>query len=217
MKKYICSMIVLLISSISLFAATSRLYKPIELQAAYGAVCDVSVTRIPSQSQQYMIGMPFNIEDKYVRYRATNNGREIASWTLISNTPFKLRITADEMVHTEEESTPLSYILTFSYNLGYNLGGNSLPQTTESTFSLGNGKRPSVENGSITDDGKFEFSIFPDEILAGNYVGSVIGSIFFMFSAESTQVIEDNIGIYDQGLPAGNYSATVRIEMISEA
>ena len=59
-------MIVILIPS---FAAwePQTMSKPLHLQAAAGEVGDISVTRIPSQSQKYMIGMPFNIEDEYVQ------------------------------------------------------------------------------------------------------------------------------------------------------
>ena len=208
-------MIVILIPS---FAAwePQTMSKPLHLQAAAGEVGDISVTRIPSQSQKYMIGMPFNIEDEYVQYRADGNGREIAEWTMLSNAPFKLRITAEDMKHMENpDAVPLTYILQFSYNLGYTLGDDTRRETGSQTFWLDNGTDTTSDNGTVTPDGKFEFEIFPDVVNEGLYVGSIVGDIFFMFSSDSSKDIKNYKGV-NTALPPGNYSATVRIEMITE-
>lgn len=226
MKK-LALLLILASLALSLVASTTHkdinVYKPIQLQAAYGKVSNISVTRIPAQSTEYMTGMPFNIEDKFVQYRETENGREIAKWSILSNTNYKLRIDAEELHHiTDVNPEMLSYILVFTYQMGYVDAGGNRVEFGNNQFALRNGDNPTTQNGTIVNDGtgnKFEFYIVPTDLAGNDYSGSVEGSIFFMFTEESTNTIEADKNVTDpslQILPAGNYTAHVKIEMIAE-
>lgn len=225
MKKIVSLLCILSICSLS-FAVYQDLglYKTIDLQAAYGEVSTVSITRIPAQSTAYKIGMPFDIEDRFVLNTAdahTERGRVIASWRIVSNTNYKLRISAENLHHETSTDVQLPYILTFTYKLGY-FDGDNREEYDESEFSLTTGNNPSAENGIVlNDDNKYEFSIIPAGLADGgtNYTGSVDGNIYFLFTRESSERIlgpeADNANSPDY-VPAGNYTASVTIEMISE-
>ena len=75
--------------------------RPIALQAGFDKVLSVNVTRIPSQSETYLQGMPFNIEESFVDY-------------------FKL----DPLTAVNDPNSTLPYILTFEYELAYGLNRN---------------------------------------------------------------------------------------------
>ena len=59
------------------------------LQAGFDSAMDISITPIAAQSQSYIAGMPFSIEDGQVQYQNTSQGREIARWNVLSNTDFR--------------------------------------------------------------------------------------------------------------------------------
>ena len=107
MKRIITFLITCFIS-LGLFAAYQHeISKPIQLQAGYDAVAFIEVEEVSSQSQAYIQGMPFNIEESYVQYGATEDGRLIAHWSMISNSQVKIRVTAEPMHHeTKSSLTP---------------------------------------------------------------------------------------------------------------
>ncbi len=225
--KRIALFLILASLALSLAASTTHkdinVNKPINLQAAYGKVSNISVTRIPAQSTEYMTGMPFNIEDNFVQYRKTENGREIAKWSILSNTNYKLRIHAEELHHvTDVNPEMLSYILVFTYQMGYVDAGGNRVEFGNNQFALRNGDNPTAQNGNVVNDedgNAFEFYIVPTDLTGEEYSGSVEGSIFFMFTQESTNTIEADKNVSDtslQVLPSGNYTAHVKIEMIAE-
>ena len=239
MKKF-CLTLMILLSGIFMLHSEyiHQMSKPLELQAAYGQVAYVSVTPIPAQGQSYIQGMPFNIEESYVLSTITDengkvipgseNGRLIANWSLISNTKVKLRISVNPMKHVSKNSSELSYYLHFTYLAGYtNAGGDEIPLNTE-YFNI-----PMKDNDPVTvvrsdnpDSGYaniYEVDPFA-EVSADfsneenmSYIGSLDGGIYFQFDGNSTQLIDSQRANPDStSVPAGNYTAKVLVELISE-
>lgn len=217
-RKMVLSILAIILILLPLSAVQTQMVtsRPLELQAAYGEVTALSITRIAAQSEMYMIGMPFDIEDNFVQYGATEQGREIAKWSILSNTKFKIQIiSASPLKHISNEGEELSYILTFDYDMGYvDIAGNRV-ESDDHEFWFENGDTPDVsENGEII-DGIFQFSLLNVDGMAGSsYIGSVEGSIYFMFTEESSEIIKNDID--DTDLPVGNYSATVTIAVVAE-
>ena len=116
----------------------------------------------------------------------------------------------------------LSYILVFTYQMGYVDAGGNRVEFGNNQFALRNGDNPTAQNGNVVNDedgNAFEFYIVPTDLTGEEYSGSVEGSIFFMFTQESTNTIEADKNVSDtslQVLPSGNYTAHVKIEMIAE-
>lgn len=243
MKK-LCLTLMVLLSGIfmlhSEYEYIHQMSKPLELQAAYGKVAYVSVTPIPAQGQSYIQGMPFNIEESYVLSTITDengkvipgseNGRLIANWSLISNTKVKLRISTTPMKHVSKNSSELSYYLHFTYLAGYtNASGDEIPLNTE-YFNI-----PMKDNDPVTVvrcdktdtvsryENTYEVDPFA-EVSADfsneenmSYIGSLDGGIYFQFDEDSTELIYREKGNADStSIPAGNYTASVLIEMVSQ-
>ena len=233
MKKF-CLTLMILLSGIFMLHSeyAHQMSKPLELQAAYGQVAYVSVTPLPSQGQAYIQGMPFNIEESYVLSTVydsnkkpiilgSENGRLIANWSMISNSKVKLRITTTPMTHVSKESDKLNYYLHFTYLMGYSDGNNNVELDTQ-YFNI-----PMKENDPVsimkTSDSQSVYEVDPFEVIAdftgggSSYIGSLDGGIYFQFDENSSQAIYNQRGIADSSnIPAGNYTANVTIELISE-
>ena len=115
--------VLMLISSLNARTRT----RSFDIQGAYGKVLEIDVEPLAAQTQDYVQGMPFNIEDSLVQYVAPNddgtvnqqNGRHIADMSLISNTDFNIYIRADKLRSVNKTKdgnyAELDYVLTFSY------------------------------------------------------------------------------------------------------
>ena len=197
--------------------------RPIALQAGFDKVLSVNVTRIPSQSETYLQGMPFNIEDPQVEYNASEdaNGRRIANWSVLANTPFSLSFELEPLTavnkpnsnepnsnesnsnesNSNESNSKLPYILTFEYELAYGLNRNDY---LKGKFSLdmGSAESPTTtfNNVNITE------GVTSEE---GSFLGTLDGGVYFMFTKESTENIakDENGDVY----PFGSYKANVTI------
>ena len=238
MKK-LCLTLMVLLSGIFMLHSEyiHQMSKPLELQAAYGQVAYVSVTPIPAQGQSYIQGMPFNIEESYVLSTITDengkvipgseNGRLIANWSLISNTKVKLKISTTPMKHVSKNSSELSYYLHFTYLAGYtDASGDEISLNTE-YFNVpmkGNDPVTVVRIEAVSGyantyevDPFAEVSAdFSDEENM-SYIGSLDGGIYFQFDEYSTELIYREKGDADStSIPAGNYTASVLIEMVSQ-
>lgn len=223
MRRIVSILSILILISASLAAEYKiQSSKPLELQAGYDSVAYIGVEPIAAQSQAYLQGMPFNIEESYVAYGATENGRQIATWSMLSNTNVKLRITAELMHHVSEASLYLPYKLLFTYEIGY-IDENGKPQTSgEQEFSITTSGLPSSDEKPDSNT----FEVFPLENIGSfvnqtssenekyYYVGNLNGSVYFQFTSWSTEIINANKGINNQNLPSGNYQAMVTIEMV---
>lgn len=232
MKKF-CLTLMILLSGIFMLHSEyfHQMSKPLELQAAYGQVAYVSVTPIPAQGQSYIQGMPFNIEESYVLSTITDengkvipgseNGRLIANWSMISNSKVKLRITTTPMTHVSKESDKLNYYLHFTYLMGYSDGNNNVELDTQ-YFNI-----PMKENDPVSilkaSDTQSVYEVDLFEVIAdfteggSSYIGSLDGGIYFQFDEISTEQIYREKGKADStSIPAGNYTAEVLVELISE-
>ena len=177
--------------------------RPIALQAGFDKVLSVNVTRIPSQSETYLQGMPFNIEDPQVEYNASEdaNGRRIANWSVLANTPFTLSFVLEPLTAVNDSNSTLPYILTFEYELAYGLNRNDY---LKGKFSLdmGSAESPTTtfNNVNITE------GVTSAE---GSFLGTLDGGVYFMFTEESTKAIADDDNGADY--PFGSYKANVTI------
>lgn len=229
MKK-IMSMLILLLLSFALFAGTwsEAVNRSFTIQGGYGEVVKVVFTKIPTQSSSFAIGMPFDIEGELVQYSVTEDGREISYWSLVSNTNFKLEITAGKLIseasytdstgkYNEKGTTApakLDYIMKFTYSLGYIQ--NNAQQTASGYFTIntGNGtvtyaKPGEGETTAVKDvNDIYTVEIMPSSIGTGT-IGSVDGSVYFMFTSASTSRIKND----PETVPSGNYTATVKISV----
>lgn len=185
-----------------------------DLQAGYGATSSINITPIPAQSQSYVVGMPFSIEDQLVTDKS-GVGREIATFTLLSNVDFNIIIGPAEphdgkMRHVDENGEPakkedgtyehegLDYILTFRYLLGYVGDGNSQSsRESEFTYESRNGTEI-ISDLTIGYTGE-----------ENDFIGTANGAIFFRFDDKSSDMIEDP----NNTLPAGDYMAHVKITL----
>ena len=238
MKK-LCFIFMILISGIFILYSeyAHQMSKPLELQAAYGQVAYVSVTPLPAQGQSYIQGMPFNIEESYVLSTVydsnenpiilgSENGRLIANWSMITNTKVKLRISTTPMKHVSKNSSELSYYLHFTYLAGYtDASGDEISLNTEYFNIPMKGNDPvSVIKSDVPVSGytnTYEVDPFAEITNFANdetsYIGSLDGGIYFQFDGNSTQLIDSQRANPDStSVPAGNYTAQVLVELISE-
>lgn len=210
---------------VSLFAETKT--AGIELQGAYGVALNMNINAIAAQTESFLSGMPFNIEEQFVQYQPNSDGRAIATWNVLSNSKFNIYIKADNMVNPTAEvynpKTALSYILTFSYNLSYpgsssESSSGSFWLTSGSTMAYGatnsttqiSTEEYGIEGASIPSDVVFykinlfsSESDFPD--FNTGFTGSVDGRIFFKFTEPASNALTSSPGDY----PVGNYTASV--------
>lgn len=210
MKRSVLIILVFLLA-LSLIPAKSRT-KSFGIQGGYGDVTEIIVEPIPSQTQAYLMGMPFNIEDRQVQYGATESGRLIANWSMLTNIPgeIKLTVSAGKLLHTTMKSTPLDYELRFFYRLGYYAPNDDLIDTGDSAVLV----------YSTADGESATFSLFSSEVKDASYIGSIDGSIYFMFTQESSAMIrpEDGTANYQEVgdepfFPGGAYRAEVTLKL----
>ena len=224
MKRIMIFVLILLIAT-SLFAETKT--SMLQLQGAYGEAMNMSINPIAAQTESFISGMPFNIEEKFVQYNANSDGRAIATWNVLSNTKFNIYVKADDMAPVDQKnynpSVALSYILTFSYDLSY----PGAVFDGEGSFSITSGpndhsweKTSPTTEISVVDEtygnnvsGTFyKINLFGDTTLLGSklgagegYTGSIDGRVFFKFTQASSTALVDSADEY----PAGDYKATV--------
>ena len=228
MKRFVCILILFLLS-VTLYAETKT--SVIELQGAYGVALNMNITPIAAQTESFISGMPFNIEEEFVKYQPNSDGRAIATWNVLSNTKFDIYIKADNMVPVlEPDSTytpevPLSYILTFSYNLSYpdltgfdgagsfwltsgvnNSFGSTAASTTEITVV------EDIEYGESLSGTFYKINLFNSDSFNDEFegfTGSVDGRIFFKFTEDATKAIEGDNDPSNYVYPVGDYTASV--------
>ena len=190
-------MIVAILMSVALHAITEPISDSFMIQAGYEEACSVVVHEIAAQSASYIGGMPFNIEEDLVQYHSDDVGRRIATIDIISNTRFRMTVTSDgPMKHSDGMATvsPLDYILTFQFLVGYYESGNINENATTT-----------VRYRSAGGDTSWTIGASPDP---DTFLGTVDGAIYFMFDQNASSFIA---GSDDNTLPPGNYDSTVTI------
>ena len=233
MRKIISILFILLIS-LSLFGAIkNELSKPVTLQAGFGNVSELYVTPISTQSQGFMIGMPFNIEDPNVQFlgNVTGNdalsifgsgsGRIIADWNMLFNAPVDIKIEADNLMPTNSKVTyngdGLSYSLAFSFTLSYSVGSSVESATGYIVYEGVNkctyiwdydNKKVYPEFNKAVSGNFAPFSEYLTALTRSDgLVGNVDGKVIFGFTSNSTNEIKNN----SDNLPYGEYRGDVRI------
>ena len=229
MKKIVTILLMLFIS-LMLFAETRT--ASIQLQGAYQSALNMSIDPIAAQTESYLAGMPFNIEEEFVKYSLNSDGRAIANWNVLSNTKYKIYIKVEDMFHVDDQNhaNPLSYHLTFTYNLSYpehlsqydNAGSFLITSGKSTTHNATSPTKISIVNKSqnpqLTDN-YYEVDFFDGMgDVKGGLTGTVDGRVFFKFTQDSTKAIEDDKGKPDTAVDenevaatykSGNYTATV--------
>ena len=185
------------------------LSRAIKLQGALGEVLSVSVEPLSAQTSSYRFGMPFDVQDASVQYSSADTlGRPIAHWTVLANTPFTITVQpADEnkgkLVHVSQTSTPLDYILTFSYNLDYYVKGEAYSASGQDfIYKTNETSIPFNSSEAINNNGEDGYSLADEKALTG----SVDGTIYFRFAENQESIIDD-----DKQVPPGNYEAKVKL------
>ena len=201
MKKIIIFILIFTSSLLSLFAWQPLETKALQIQAGVDKALEINVEPIPAQTEFFLIGMPFNIEEDIVQYHSDDVGRRIATIDIISNTRFRMTVTSDgPMKHIENDgvrtvtSTPLNYILTFQFLLGYYEGGNINESATTT-----------IRYRTAGSDTSWTIGASPDP---ETFLGTVDGTIYFMFDQAASAFIASSD---DTSLRPGNYDSTVTI------
>ena len=216
------SVLLIVISSLSALSWGESMQRSGTIQGAYGSVVKVVFSQIATQSSSFSVGMPFDIEGRLVKYSATEDGRLISYWSVVSNAKFKLEISADKLTSVKKsngKSTELDYILKFTYDLGYKdangvqkaLSGNFSinTETQKCTYMKANGDQTEV---SPDNDGFYTVDLMPT---TGNksIIGSVEGCVYFMFTSLSTTEIHKT---ENNTVLSGDYTADVTVKIYTE-
>lgn len=222
-------LMIIVLSAVPASNWKEQISRNITLQGGYGTVMKAKFERIPTQSSSFTIGMPFDIEGRLVQYNKTSNGREIAYWSIISNSDFEFTISAQkltsEMAVDGTNHTELDYIMTFTYTFGYALSANERGTKTGSfSFNTETNTCTYVDatNMQVTKDGsktidennktyyKYPFDIIPEGVSTDDgLIGSVNGSVYFMFTQTATNKIQNE----PSSVMSGNYSATITLNV----
>lgn len=204
MKKIFILIGLIIISSFPCFAAhISDLSRELQLQGAYGDVIDVEFEEIASQSQSYLIGMPFNIMDSSVQY-GSGAGRVIARWSILTNTDFEISFGIDDrklhLDNNTSDSTALDFILRLTYNLSYYVGAEPMSYEGDIEFDTSN----------YNSSNPTKFRIIPENTVpdTGSFTGSVEGLVYFKFADNQVDALNEAL--------AGNYVADVKIRVITK-
>ena len=217
MKKSILIIVISLmfISSISARVKT----RSFDLQGAFGTVAEIDIEPVAAQTQSYIQGMPFNIEDELVQYnevvddtgnREIQSGRYIADMSLISNTNFNIFIRAERLrsvkAKPDSNHAELDYVLTFDCSLAYYTpSSGDIP--TEDNIRL-------IYDTSAAGTNWLMYDIFEDGTAFLGFVGSLNSPVYFHFTKEASNTISTAKNSADGGyetLPYGDYTANVYI------
>lgn len=231
MKK-ILTILFILFLSVSLFSASwsEAVNRAFTLQGVYGSVVKVKFTKIPTQSSSFATGMPFDIESELVQYKKMEDGREISYWSMVSNTYFKLKITPTKLTSegTYTDSTgkylkagetgkaELDYIMKFKYSFGYIQNNKQQTSTGYFTINTGSGIVTSAKAGSGETTSTADNGVYTVELMSSSdtpeTIGSVDGSVYFMFTSAATNRIQND----PETVPSGNYTAKVTVTVTTE-
>lgn len=194
MRKNFLTLFLLILIPVSINAYRPDTNASIPLQGGYGDVCSVDVEILKAQAQGYMGGMPFYIKDNSVQ--PNSSGRGIATWSILANNHFNIRVKAEPLYSVSDPDYKLNYELIFQYELETVAPGGEPSIDSKNSISV-----KSSNDSSPIGERAPDFT-FADEFEAQTFIGSVDGMIFFRFSDSTT-------GLNDA--PIGEYTATVEI------
>lgn len=225
MKKRTLTYLFLIIALSTLNAVSNPATRPFKIQGGVGSELRLKITALSTQSTSFAMGMPFDIEEDLVQYGAMKDGRTIATWSMVSNCPFIIKVNAGKLTSENQKSSEdtskalLTYILKFEYNFGYYNTSGSI-ERNEGSFTINNEELNGVYfdpnlNSNVTanadPEGWVTYDFMPSAIADTGLSGSVDGKIYFMFTQASTNLIETNKGQTEGEVPSGDYTAVVRV------
>ena len=205
MRKIFYMIIIFLFIFSFLFArsnAQSVQTKRLGVQAGVDETLYVSMVPIAAQSQAFIMGMPFSVDDSLVMYDYTRNGRQIATWSLLTNTNFEISVDADVLKHVgsdeagENEVVSLPYFLCFEYALSYFPVNSTAPISHQDAFVIRSEGSDSIStpaayngykiyesyNGEVSDANTFSILQGADYT---SFIGTLEGSIYFKFAEDA--------------------------------
>lgn len=226
MRRAIHMIITFLFISSSLFAVRSNAQsvqtKRLGVQAGVDETLYVSMVPIAAQSQAFIMGMPFSVDDSLVSYDYTRNGRQIATWSLLTNTEFEISVDADVLEHVdsdkagENETVKLPYFLCFEYALSYFPVNSTEPISHQDAFVIRSEGSSSTstpvayinyhvyESYNGTDSDSNTFSILPNADYT-SFIGTLEGSVYFKFTKDADP----------ENAKGGDYTANVTLTVRS--
>ena len=206
MKKIIS--LALLFAVLLSVISSKSMTKSFQIQGFCDDIVTVVMEAIPSQTQNYRIGMPFNIEDIQVQ-NDQKDGRKIGEWSVGANAPFILEFQPEPLKHVDGTSKDLPYVLAYSYTLagtGHSNKDNSFKINTalHQVEFENNGGDWAYDAGLD----RYSVNIFGDSSIdTGAYAGILRGNIYFKFPSTITRdALADNTAY-----PPGEYSAQVKV------
>lgn len=193
--------------------------KYLSIQGGYGDTLYVGVTPIAAQTQGYIMGMPFNIEDALVAWDYPRNGRQVALMSLNTNCDFNISVAAPALaLNSTSESFSLPYYLVFELRVAYYMLNSNTPKFETKTFVVSSEGTKVEDNSSFVSEvseprlsssediheSGSSFSFMDPDVDYGSFLGSMEGIIYFKF-ARSADI---------EGAPGGDYTANVVITVV---
>lgn len=219
MKKAFLLMIMIITVFSSLISAEEGwkdMSKGFQIQGGVGSVVDIAIEAVPAQSQNYRLGMPFNVEDVQVQSTNTGAGRKIAEWSLVANDSFVLGIKATKLkfdgTPTEgQDPEDLNYVVSFAYRLSNDSDTQYFRYNTETQSASITEGYSSRTNEVDTSDSEMRIvdilgDRYSDEFFVSNYIGILNENVYFKFTDSSSSIVDD-----DSLVPPGSYSAQVTL------
>ena len=216
--KKLLAITIFFISSLSLFAVNwTTETKHLAIQGGLQEVMHVSVEPIASQSQSYIMGMPFSVEDTLVQFNYGQYGRLVANISMIANSKFKIVISAPDLAWNKEDSSTidswsLPYILTIESDVSYYTVNSVTPRNDNFVFAVKSTTADEVRPSSHTTSTGIQITIYADNADVSLFnenvdyeslVGSAEGKVYFKF-ANNAKIAE---------APDGDYTANVTIRL----
>lgn len=210
--KKLMVMLTLFLSLLVLEADPKTETKHLAIQGGLGSVMYVDVHPIASQSQYYIMGMPFSVEDDLVDFNYGRYGRLVANISMLANSRFKIKVSAPDLSWIkndsyEEESWNLPYILTFECDVSYYLVNSVTPINDNFIFAVksvsANDTKPQSHSKVEIAPAGGDVSLFNDNVDYDSLVGNAEGRVYFKF-AQNADIVK---------APGGDYIADVIIEL----
>lgn len=219
MKRIVTSILIFSIISFCIFGAKQVQTKKLSIQGGIDTTLFVNVVPLAAQTQSYIMGMPFSVDDALVAYDYGLEGRQIATWSILTNVPFTVSVNAEDLKHTEQEKS-LPYYLCFNYSLSYYEIDAANPSSINSIFVI---KSTGNEDAGMPDaylkygtseeiihTNNEKITLIPSADYSSHLVGSLDGIIYFKFAQNTLSKSEGGDGLLDSA-PGGDYVAKVTV------
>lgn len=222
MKKFIVFILIINLIAFCIFGATQVQTKRLSIQGGIDTTLFVNVVPLAAQTQSYIMGMPFSVDDALVAYDYGLEGRQIATWSILTNVPFTVSVNAGPLTHTTDQKYRLPYYLCFEYSLSYYGIDAANPSSINSIFVI-----KSTDNNDTVEEMPDAYSkygtykeiihtnnekitLIPSADYSSHLVGSLDGMIYFKFAQNTMSQSSRGDGLLDSAL-GGDYVAQVTV------